>query len=73
MPSSRLSLPAPPALPQFCAAAHYDNSPANVNNPDPKQEVVFGEQGDNEMFVPFLEVTVDDEDLRFERLQKHIR
>ena len=55
------------------AYAHYDNSPANVNNPDPKEEVVFGEQGNNEMFVPFLEVTVDDEDLRFERLQKQIR
>jgi hypothetical protein len=55
------------------AYGHYDNSRANPNNPDPTEEVVFGEQGNNEMYIPFLEVTVDDEDLRIQRLQQQLR
>jgi hypothetical protein len=55
------------------AYGHYDNSPANPQNPDPNEEVVFGEQANNEMYIPFLEVTVDDEDLRFQRLQEQLR
>jgi len=55
------------------AYGHYDNSPNNHHNPAPDEEVLFGEQGHNEMFIPFLEVTVDDEDLRFERLQEQLR
>ena len=31
--------------------------------------MIFGDQGYNEMFIPFIEVTVDREDLRFERLR----
>lgn len=45
------------------AYGHYDNSAANLHNPDPNQEVVFGPQGYNEMFIPFIEVSVDRADL----------
>ena len=55
------------------AYGHFDNSRANPHNPDPTMNVRFGEQGVNEMFIPFLEVSVDDEDLRFERLQQQLR
>jgi mono/diheme cytochrome c family protein len=55
------------------AYGHFDNSPANTQNPDPNEDVVFGEQANNEMYIPFLEVTVDDEDLRFQRLQEQLR
>jgi len=55
------------------AYGHFDNSAANPQNPDPNEDVVFGEQGNNEMYIPFLEVTVDDEDLRFQRLQEQLR
>jgi len=55
------------------AYGHYDNSPANPQNPDPNEDVMFGEQANNEMYIPFLEVTVDDEDLRFQRLQEQLR
>jgi hypothetical protein len=50
------------------AYGHYDNSANNPHNPDPDQTVRFGPQGYNEMFIPFIEVSVDREDLRFERL-----
>lgn len=50
------------------AYGHYDNSSANMHNPDPNQEVVFGPQGYNEMFIPFIEVSVDLDDLRYQRL-----
>jgi hypothetical protein len=50
------------------AYGHYDNSSANPHNPDPNQEVVFGPQGYNEMFIPFIEVSVDREDLGLESL-----
>jgi hypothetical protein len=49
------------------AYGHYDNSSANHHNPDPSQEVVFGPQGYNEMFIPFIEVSVDLQDLRYQR------
>ena len=49
------------------AFGHFDNSAANPHNPDPTVPVRFGEQGTEEMFIPFLEVTVDEEDLRFPR------
>jgi hypothetical protein len=35
--------------------------------------VRFGPQGTDEMFIPFLEVIVDDEDLRFQRMQELLR
>jgi hypothetical protein len=49
------------------AYGHYDNSAANHHNPDPTAEVKFGPQGTDEMYIPFLEVTVEKDDLRFER------
>lgn len=50
------------------AAGHYDNSAANPHNPDPAATVRFGPQGTDEMYIPFIEVSVDRDDLRFERL-----
>jgi hypothetical protein len=57
-----------PAGSTIKAIADYDNSPANRYNPDPAHEVLWGEQSWNEMFNPFLEVSVDKDDLRFEPL-----
>ena len=51
------------------ASGHYDNSAMNHHNPDPMAVVKFGPQGTDEMYIPFMEVSVDKEDLRFERLQ----
>jgi hypothetical protein len=39
--------------------AHYDNSAANPNNPDPGREVQWGSQTFEEMLVPFLDVSLD--------------
>lgn len=39
--------------------AHYDNSPKNRINPSPDQEVFWGEQSWEEMFFPFLELSID--------------
>ena len=50
------------------AYGHYDNSARNPHNPAPDAEVRFGPQSVDEMFVPFLEVSVDDENLRLKRL-----
>jgi hypothetical protein len=55
-----------PARSTIKAVAHYDNSAKNKFNPAPDQEVVWGPQGINEMFIPFLEVSIDTNDLRFE-------
>jgi len=38
--------------------AHYDNSPNNPYNPDPKKEVRFGEQSWDEMMFGFFDVSV---------------
>jgi mono/diheme cytochrome c family protein len=62
-----------PAGSTIAAIADYDNSAANRYNPDPSLEVYWGEQSWNEMFNPFLEVSVDKDDLRFERLLEHIQ
>lgn len=35
--------------------AHYDNSPDNIANPDPKRIVHFGEQTYDEMLIGFME------------------
>jgi hypothetical protein len=50
------------------ASGHYDNSSMNMHNPDPTAVVKFGPQGTDEMYIPFIEVAVEKEDLRFERL-----
>ena len=55
------------------AYGHYDNSAANHHNPDPTAEVKFGPQGTDEMYIPFLEVTVEKDDLRFERQQQFLQ
>ena len=49
------------------AYGHFDNSAANHHNPDPTVPVKFGQQGTDEMYLPFLEVTVDSEDLRLDQ------
>jgi hypothetical protein len=54
------------------ASGHFDNSAANPHNPDPSATVKFGAQGTEEMYIPFLEVTVDREDLRLLRQQQFI-
>ena len=61
-----------PARSTITAIAHYDNSAQNPLNPGPDQEVTWGPQSWNEMFLPFLELSVDDRDLRFERLQEQL-
>jgi hypothetical protein len=39
--------------------AHYDNSDGNRLNPAPDQNVIWGPQSWNEMFYPFVEVSVE--------------
>jgi hypothetical protein len=41
------------------ALARFDNSAANVHNPDPSATVVWGEQTWAEMMVGFFDVAVD--------------
>ena len=48
-----------PAGSTIRAVAHYDNSSANPDNPDPNQAVIWGPQATNEMFNPFVEIAVD--------------
>jgi Copper type II ascorbate-dependent monooxygenase, C-terminal domain len=42
--------------------AHYDNSANNANNPDPTQEVRWGEQTFQEMMMGYFSVVVDAKD-----------
>jgi hypothetical protein len=52
----------PLALPKGArleATAHYDNSPSNPSNPDPKAEVHWGDQTWNEMQYTGITYTVD--------------
>lgn len=52
----------PPKVPAgsvITVLAHYDNSKNNPRNPAPDQEVIWGQQSWNEMFVPWMEYTVD--------------
>ncbi|MGO8997916.1 MAG: hypothetical protein ACLQVI_31740 [Polyangiaceae bacterium] len=39
--------------------AHYDNTAANPNNPDPTREVRWGGQTSEEMMIGFLDVSLD--------------
>ena len=48
-----------PAGSHLECTAHFDNSPNNPNNPDPKAEVHFGEQSWEEMAVGFMDLAVD--------------
>ena len=55
------------------AYGHYDNSLRNHHNPAPDAEVRFGPQSTDEMYIPFIEVSVDDENLRLKRLEEWLR
>jgi len=48
-----------PAGSRFECTAHFDNSPNNPNNPDPKASVRFGEQSWEEMAIGFMDLAVD--------------
>ena len=48
-----------PAGSKIVAVAHYDNSVKNPYNPAPDKEVFWSEQSWDEMFIPWLEYTVD--------------
>ncbi len=51
--------------------AHYDNSAANPNNPDPTRDVGFGLQSTDEMMFGFFElVEVNSEDEREGRIRR---
>jgi hypothetical protein len=56
----------------------YDNSTANVSNPDPKKDVTFGEQTSEEMLFTFArfrfkgETTKDRHDDWFQELQGNV-
>ncbi|MDQ6678353.1 MAG: thiol-disulfide isomerase [Acidobacteriota bacterium] len=41
------------------SVAHFDNSPNNPRNPDPKAAVRFGEQSWEEMAIEFIDVSID--------------
>ncbi|MBI3049084.1 MAG: hypothetical protein HYY76_12325 [Acidobacteria bacterium] len=45
----------------------YDNSAANKWNPAPHKEVYWSEQSWDEMYVGFLDISVDKQDLRLQR------
>jgi hypothetical protein len=48
----------PPGTRIECTA-HYDNSANNPNNPDPKKDVIYGEQSWDEMMSGWMEVAFD--------------
>jgi hypothetical protein len=52
-----------PAGSRIKAVAHYDNSANNRVNPAPQNEVYWSDQSWDEMFVPYMEYTIDDQDL----------
>src|SRR5262249_34718030 len=45
------------------ATAHYDNSSANPNNPDPSAEVNIGPRTEDEMFNGYYDYCLTDQDL----------
>lgn len=52
----------PPKVPAgsvITVVAHYDNSKNNPKNPAPNEEVIWGQQSWNEMFIPWMEYSVD--------------
>ena len=44
-----------PAGTKIVCTAHFDNSSANLNNPDPKKWVHWGEQTWEEMMIGFVD------------------
>lgn len=55
--------PKVPAGSTITVYAHYDNSKNNPKNPAPDEEVIWGQQSWNEMFIPWMEYSVDKLDL----------
>lgn len=56
----------PPKIPAgsvITVRAHYDNSANNPRNPAPEEEVIWGQQSWNEMFIPWMQYSVDKNDL----------
>jgi hypothetical protein len=43
---------------RLVCTAWYDNSPNNPRNPDPTEDVTYGEQSRDEMMVGFFDVAV---------------
>ncbi len=56
-PAEEIELPAGTRLE---CTAHFDNSPNNPANPNPKAEVRFGEQSWEEMMIGFLDIAISD-------------
>jgi hypothetical protein len=52
-----------PAGSKIVAAGHYDNSTKNRYNPAPEKEVFWSEQSWDEMYEPYIEYSVDNQDL----------
>jgi hypothetical protein len=50
--------------------AHHDNSTNNKFNPDPKQEVRWGDQTWEEMMIGWMDYTLDRQDLRTQAASK---
>jgi hypothetical protein len=56
-------LATPKAMPRgtrIDCLAHFDNSPDNPNNPDPKAEVRWGDQTWDEMMIGYIDYDVDE-------------
>jgi hypothetical protein len=61
--SYRLAEPRPlPAGTQVHCVAHYDNSAANLNNPDPTPTVRWGDQTWEEMLIGYFDIAVPREE-----------
>jgi thiol-disulfide isomerase/thioredoxin/mono/diheme cytochrome c family protein len=45
---------------KLVCTAHYDNSAANANNPDPKAYVIWGDQSSDEMMMGYFDYYFDD-------------
>ena len=54
-----------PAGTKIECTAHFDNSPNNPANPDPKKEIHFGEQSWDEMMIGFFDVAVSRDTTRW--------
>ena len=48
-----------PAGSKITAVGQYDNSPKNRYNPAPEKEVYWSDQSWDEMFIPYIEYTID--------------
>jgi hypothetical protein len=53
-----------PAGSKIVALGHFDNSPNNRYNPAPEKEVFWSEQSWDEMYEPYIEFTIDSQNLQ---------